>query len=64
MEDGFASDEPFVYRLNDNGSGPSLLVKVRNELTVLNIKPQNFSTTRNFFILGNRLKKIVFFNTY
>lgn len=39
MEDGFASDEPFVYRLNDNGSGPSLLVKVRNELTLWNINP-------------------------
>lgn len=36
MEDGIATDEPFVYRLNDNGTGPSLLVKVRNELRLLN----------------------------
>lgn len=28
MEDDFDDDEPFIYRLNDNGSGPSLLIKV------------------------------------
>ncbi|KAJ0180011.1 hypothetical protein K1T71_004602 [Dendrolimus kikuchii] len=31
MEGAFDSDEPFIYRLNDNGSGPSLLVKVCSE---------------------------------
>ncbi|VVC92234.1 unnamed protein product [Leptidea sinapis] len=25
-------DEPFIYRLNDNGSGPSLLVKFMNHI--------------------------------
>lgn len=28
MEGFDESDEPFIYRLNDNGTGPSLLVKV------------------------------------
>ncbi|XP_039749058.1 probable tubulin polyglutamylase TTLL2 [Pararge aegeria] len=28
MAQPFENDEPFVYRLNDNGSGPSLLVRV------------------------------------
>lgn len=26
--DGFDDDEPFIFRLNDSGSGPGLLVKV------------------------------------
>ncbi|XP_072940753.1 probable tubulin polyglutamylase TTLL2 isoform X2 [Epargyreus clarus] len=28
MAEDFDCDEPFIYRLNDNGSGPSLLIKV------------------------------------
>ncbi|KAJ2947101.1 hypothetical protein O0L34_g16450 [Tuta absoluta] len=28
MDEDFDDEEPFIYRLNDNGSGPSLLVKV------------------------------------
>ncbi|XP_073951863.1 uncharacterized protein [Choristoneura fumiferana] len=31
MDEVFDSDEPFIYRLNDNGTGPSLLVKVCSE---------------------------------
>lgn len=30
MSKDMDNDEPFVYRLNDNGTGPSLLVKVKN----------------------------------
>lgn len=30
MAQPFDDDEPFIYRLNDNGSGPSLLVRVSN----------------------------------
>ncbi|CAB3243899.1 unnamed protein product [Arctia plantaginis] len=28
MDPSFDDDEPFIFRLNDNGTGPSLLVKV------------------------------------
>ncbi|XP_049866091.1 probable tubulin polyglutamylase TTLL2 isoform X2 [Pectinophora gossypiella] len=31
MVDEYDDDEPFIYRLNDNGSGPSLLLKVCGE---------------------------------
>ena len=32
MTQVFDNDEPFIYRLNDNGFGPSLLVKVNNKI--------------------------------
>ncbi|XP_048485177.1 probable tubulin polyglutamylase TTLL2 [Plutella xylostella] len=28
MEDDYDDDEPFIYRLNDNGTGPGLLIKI------------------------------------
>lgn len=28
MDGSFDDDEPFIFRLNENGSGPGLLVKV------------------------------------
>ncbi|GBP32865.1 hypothetical protein EVAR_81653_1 [Eumeta japonica] len=33
MDEAADLDGPFIYRLNDNGSGPSLLVKLTKQFT-------------------------------